>query len=736
MKKSLFLYLAICFPAVLNAEVYDIVPEPLNVTPGKGYYSPEFPLNLSVPGGHDDGITFRIDRQMEDEAYRLSVTRNGIEVVSKDDRGAFYALQTLRQMLPAGYEDGTVSSCRLPAVEIYDKPRFPYRGFMLDVARFFTPKDDVLKIIDCMAMLKLNKLHLHLCDDNGWRLEIKKYPLLHEIGSCRVDRPGEYFSERKSARQGEPVVPGGYYTQDDIREIVAYAAERQIDVIPEIEMPAHSNAALAAYPLLACPVVDKYIGVLPGLCPDHADILFCAGNEEVYSFIEDVLYEVMDLFPSQVIHIGGDEATKTYWKQCPLCQKAIKDNGLKDEEELQGYFMARIAAYLQSKGREVAGWDELAETGVPENAILYGWRGLGQAAVEASRSGHRFVMTPARIAYLIRYQGPQWFEPLTYFGNNRLSDIYNYEPVGDDWTTEMKTLLMGVQASLWTEFCHSVEDVNYLIFPRLAALAEIGWTAPELKDWNRFQGALDDYLAHIERMGIEPARSMFNIQHTVMPDAGKLEVLLECERTDVEIRYTVNGTEPGRKSHLYVKPLSLASGCTIKCATFRNGQMMGKVLTLPVEWNAAIAAEVSGLAGGEVLVNGLRGSLRRSDFEWVALPDDDICGFCLDLGVSKPISYISVGCINDFGMSVHLPASLDVFVSENGDDFVPAGSWKLDESMEFAKGTFVKDIKFGFDAPIVAKYVKFAISGQGTTPRGHCRPNTRPKVYLDEIILR
>lgn len=732
MKRFLFLYLAICLPAALSAADYDIVPEPLKVTPGKGFYSPGFPLDLNSVGSGNDGISFRIDGRMEDEAYHLSVTKGGIEIVSKDGRGAFYALQTLKQMLPAEHTDG----CRLPVVEIYDKPRFPYRGFMLDVARFFTPKDDVLKIIDCMSMLKLNKLHLHLCDDNGWRLEIKKYPLLHEIGSCRVERPGEYFSERKSARQGEPVVPGGYYTQDDIREIVAYAAERQIDVIPEIEMPAHSNAALAAYPLLTCPVVDKYIGVLPGLCPDHADILFCAGNEEVYSFIEDILDEVMELFPSKVIHIGGDEAVKTYWRQCPLCRKAIKENGLKDEEELQGYFMARIADYLHSRGRDVAGWDELAETGIPEDAILYGWRGLGQAAVEAARSGHRFVMTPAKITYLIRYQGPQWFEPLTYFGNNRLTDIYHYEPVGDDWTEEMKALLMGVQASLWTEFCNSVDDVNYLIFPRLAALAEIGWTAPERKDWNRFQGALDNYLERIKASGVMPSYSMFNIQHTVTPEDGRLKVLLECERTDVEIRYTVDGTEPGRKSRLYSGPLTLTSGCTVRCAAFKGGKMMGKVLTLPVEWNAATASEISGLAGAGVLVNGVRGSLRRSDFEWVPLPDTDESTFCLELGAAGPVSCISVGCINDFGMCVHLPRSVELYVGENGDDFVSAGRWKLDETMEFAKGTFINDVKFSFNEPVVAKYVKFVISCQGDTPHNHCRPHTRPKVYLDEIIVR
>lgn len=736
MKRQFLSCLAACLAAVMSAAEYGIVPEPLEVVPGKGFYSLELPLRSVSPGGSVDGITFRIDDGMEDEAYRLSVAKDGITVVSKDGRGAFYALQTLRQMLPAGYGDGFRGSARLPVAEIYDRPRFAYRGLMLDVARFFIPKPEVLRIIDCMAMLKLNKLHLHLCDDNGWRLEIKKYPLLHEVGSCRVERPGEYFSERLPARQGEPVVPGGYYAQDDIREIVAYAAERQIEVIPEIEMPAHSNAALAAYPSLACSVVDKYIGVLPGLCPSHADILFCAGDENVYSFIEDVLDEVMDLFPSKVIHIGGDEAVKTYWKECPLCQKAIKDNGLRDEEELQGHFMARVAKYLRSNGREVAGWDELAETGIPEDAILYGWRGLGQAAVEAAKSGHRFVMTPAKVTYLIRYQGPQWFEPLTYFGNNRLSDIYSYEPVGEDWTDGMKSLLLGVQASLWTEFCDSVEDVEYLLFPRLAALAELGWSDPMRKDWKRFQSSLDRWLVHAGDMGVKSARSMFNIQHTVTPEDGRLKVELECERTDVEIRYTTDGTNPGRKSRRYSGPLWLSESRTVKCATFKGGEMTGKVLTLPVEWTVATAATVKGLSGsGGALVNGVRGSLRKSDFEWVPMPDSET-EFEVELDAPKSVSSVSLGCLNDFGMCVHLPQSAEVLASDDGRDFVRVGGWRIEDDMRFAKGNFKRDIVFNLEVPVRARYLRVRVSAQGVTPRTHCRPGTSPALCFDEIIIR
>ena len=711
-----------------------LVPAPLSLEKKAGSFL--FPVRpgLLPSTAAADGIEFVADTSMKDEAYFLDVSPKRVTVRAKDEKGLFYALQTIRQLLPPGYEDSSAQAYRIPCLKVYDEPRFPYRGFMLDVARFFTPKEDLLKIIDCMSMLKLNKLHLHLCDDNGWRLEIKKYPLLHEIGSRRVERPGEYFSERLNARQGEPTVPGGYYTQDDIREIVAYAAVRQVEVIPEIEMPAHSNAALAAYPLLACPVVDKYIGVLPGLGGNHADIIFCAGNDEVFKFLEGVLDEVMELFPSKIIHLGGDEAWKTHWRECPLCQKRLREENLADEEALQGWFMARMADYVHKHGREVAGWDELTETGIPEDAIVYGWRGMGQAALDAARQGHRVVMTPAKVTYLIRYQGPQWFEPLTYFGNNRLSDIYLYEPLDAYWTPGMAGCLIGVQASLWTEFCSSVADVNYLAFPRLAALAEIGWTRPENKSWERFQASVDEYSCRIRRMGIIPAESMFNIQHTVLPEDGRLKVILECERTDVQIRYTTDGSEPTMKSALYRKPLIFTGDIALRAATFRDGRMAGKVLALPLSWNKATAASL--VEGGDaILLNGVRGSLRRSDSEWYALPSGE-SDIRIDLGKITDIASVTIGSINDFGMSVHLPSKIIVSLSVDGVSFVKAGEWTLPGDEAFAKGTFVRDISIEPEGPVSARFVSIEAFGQGRTPAYHCRPANDSRMYFDEIIVQ
>lgn len=732
--KKFFLTVLAC-TAAFAAMAQDIVPLPLSAERRPGRYVFASRPVLDLKGGSGD-ITFVTDPSMKEEAYRMKVAPEGITVTSRDHKGAFYAMQSLRMMLGPGYEDGSERKYSVPAMEIYDEPRFGYRGFMLDVARYFTPKDELLKLIDCMALLKLNRLHLHLTDDNGWRIEIRRYPLLHEVGSRRVDRTGEYFSERLNARQGEPTVEGGYYTQEDIREIVSYAAERQIEVIPEIDMPAHSNAALAAYPMYACPVVDKYIGVLPGLGGNHADIIYCAGNDKVYEFLEDVLDEVMEIFPSKVIHLGGDEAWKTHWKKCPLCQARMREEGLKDEEDLQGYFMSRMAEYVRSKGREVAGWDDLSNSEIPEDAILYGWQGYGQAAVDAAKLGHRFVMTPARITYLIRYQGPQWFEPRTYFGNNRLYDIYSYEPVKDDWTPDMEDLLLGVQASLWTEFCNSPADVQYLAFPRLAALAEIGWSAGDARDWDGFLPRLDRYVEHIGRLGVESARSMFNIQHAVTPCDGSLQVSLECERTDVQIRYTLDGTVPDRRSGLYRKPFAVSSDVKVMAATFKEGEMCSKVLELPLSWNKATACGISGKGANDVLVNGVRGSLFKSDFEWVEHPADGKNDIVVDLGEECGFSMISVGCINDFGMAAHLPAKVEFSVSRDGRTFEKAGTWTLPEEMAFAKGTFIHDAAITSDGLFRARYVRIKVFGQGMTPAQHCRPDNPARVYLDEVIIR
>lgn len=742
-----------------------IVPCPESITPGKGYFTFSGKTDFTVeneeqaelarsfsglftraagftPGvrvGEKKGkVRFQTDTSMKSEAYRLEITPEHITVKASDGKGFFYALQTIRQLLPASIErtePAGKTEWTVPALTVTDAPRFGYRGLLVDVARFFTPKEDLLRIIDCMGMLKVNKLHLHLCDDNGWRIEIKRYPLLTQVGSRRVERPGKSFPERRNPRQGEPTVEKGFYTQDDIREIVSYAARRQIEVIPEIEMPAHSNAALAAYPLLACPVVDKFIGVLPGLGGTHADIIYCAGNDSVFAFLQNIIDEVVELFPSRYINLGGDEAWKTHWKECPLCQARMQEEGLADEEALQGYFMARMSKYVQDKGREVIGWDELTNTDIPEKAIILGWRGFGQAALKAAEQGHRFIMAPARVMYLIRYQGPQWFEPLTYFGNNTMKDLYHYEPVQKNWTPEVSTLLLGVQACIWTEFCDKTEDVEYLVFPRLAALAEVAWTRPEQKDWKRFLGAMDRYNEHLEEKGIVFARSMYNIQHTVTPADGQLQVKLECERPDVEVRYTTDGSEPGAQSPLYKDKLMLGQAATVKCATFRDGRQMGKTLALPLVWNKATAKPILGNRPGEkILVNGVRGSLKQSDFEWCSWASSDSVAFTVDLEKEEKLHSLSLGCITNYGMAAHKPADIEVWLSKDNKVYHRVAGRQFADKEIFREGTFKEDVKFGLENE-TARYVRVIARGAGACPATHVRPGQEARIYLDEVII-
>lgn len=697
-----------------------------------------FTPQVTINGKRGD-VIFITDNSLKSEAYTLHITRRKIRISAADSKGFFYALQSLRQLLPPQIERTSIVSglqWKVPAMKIKDQPRFEYRGYMLDVSRYFLPKEHVLKVIDCIAMLKINTLHLHLIDDNGWRIEIKKYPLLTEVGAWRVDHTDVLFPDRVNARQGEKATNGGFYTQEDIKEIVAYASQRQIEVIPEIEMPAHSLSALASYPELACPVVDKYIGVVPGMGIGVGDIIYCAGNEKTFDFLEDVIDEVVELFPSKYLHLGGDEARKTYWEVCPLCRARMEAEHLEHVEDLQGYFMGRMSKYAQSKGKIVMGWDELTNSKLPENAVIFGWQGNGQAACKAAALGHKFVMTPARHLYLIRYQGPQWFEPNTYFGNITLKDVYDYEPVQKDWKPEYTDLLMGVQGSLWTEFCNKPVDIEYLTFPRIAALAEIAWIPKDTKEWGGFIKSLDNYVEHIEAKGVTVAKSMFNIQHTITSERGVLKVQLECIRPDMSIRYTLDGSEPANTSTLYTSPITLSTDVTIKCNTFANGERQGKTLILPLHWNKATTKNVSpSNLNTFLLTNGLRGSLKHTDFEWVNFGSNQPSSFTIDLSCKTDFKTIIIGILTNNGMGIHKPASITISISNDNTDYTVINKRMFTEKEIFTLGNYVDDVTFDLQ-PLSARYIKIAMEGPGTCPIYHVRKGQESRISIDEIIVK
>ena len=751
----------------LTSPPISIVPRPVQVVPGEGNFtfsartlfsvenheqavivrnfinllkrSSGITPQLAIGSSEKSHVCFTTDSSLKSEAYQLAVTPEQIQIKASDIKGFFYALQTIRLLLPSAVEGNRqVENIQwsIPAVTIQDEPRFGYRALMLDAARFFIPKENVLRIIDCMGMLKINTLHFHLTDDNGWRLEIKKYPRLTEVGAWRVNRMDVPFYFRRNAEPGEPTPIGGFYTQEDIKEMVSYAADRQIEIIPEIDMPAHSNAALAAYPQLACPVVDSYIGVIPGLGGSNSGVIYCAGNDSAFTFLQDVLDEVMAIFPSRYIHLGGDEAQKGYWKKCPLCQERMKKEHLANEEDLQGYFMKRMSDYVRIKGREVIGWDELTNSSfLPEGVIIQGWRGFGAAALKAAEKGHQFIMTPARIMYLIRYQGPQWFEPQTYFGNNTLKDVYDYEPVQADWKPEYASLLMGVQASMWTEFCNKPEDVDYLVFPRLAALAEVAWTQPAHKDWTSFLKGLDAYNEHLTAKGIVYARSMYNIQHTVTPNDGIREVELECIRPDMEIHYTTDGSEPTATSPLYERKVPVKETLTLKSATFAQGRQMGKTLILPVRWNLATAKPVLGINPAEkLLTNGIRGSLKYSDFEWCSWTNNDSVSFTIDLLKPEVLNTLTLGCITNNGMAIHKPASVKVEVSDDNSNFREAAMQSFTPEEIFREGNFIENLPLKLGGT-QGRYVRVSAKGPGVCPASHVRSGQASRIFFDEVML-
>ena len=697
-----------------------------------------FTPNINTEISHaSTAIVFSTDTTLAAESYKLDITSSTISIKAADNPGFFYAVQSIRQLLPPAIESKEMVNniqWSIPNLTIQDSPRFPYRGLLLDVSRYFIPKENVIKLIDYMAMLKLNRLHLHLTDGNGWRLEIKKYPRLTEVGAWRVARDTD-FSQRKNAKPGEPTPVGGFYTQEDMKEIIAYACTRQVEIIPEIEMPAHTNASLAAYPELACPVVKDSISVIPGMGAHASEIVYCAGNEKVFSFLEDVIDEVADLFPSHYIHLGGDEASKVNWAKCPLCRARMKAEGITDIEDLQGYFMNRMADYVKSKGKQVIGWDELTNSKIPDGAIIQGWQGLGTAGYKAGLQGHQFIMTPARILYLIRYQGPQWFEPRTYFGNNTLKDVYTYEPIQPDWEPQAAANLIGIQGCLWTEFCNSPEDVEYLIFPRLAAVAEIAWSGKDAKDWPGFLKRLDALTRHYDYLGVNYARSMFNLDHLVTGNNDTLHVALTCIRPDMEIRYTTDGSEPQATSPLYRDSLVITNDVTIKAATFANGKQKGKTLTLPLHWNKATARPI--LDGNDQtyrLTNGLRGSDKQSDFEWCGWYGKD-ASFTIDLGKTESFNRVTIGCIINYGMGAQLPKQITISASNDNKIFTQISEKHFTPEEIFREGIHIEDLLFDTTGA-TGRYLRIDLKNPGKCPEDHTRPGQDTWMYIDEVIIQ
>ena len=447
---------------------------------------------------------------LNSEAYILEINPSKILIKASTDQGAFYAVQTLRQLLPPEFENGTFSNSKvsIPSIIIEDEPQYKYRGMHLDVGRHMYTTTFIKKYIDALAMLKMNTFHWHLTEDQGWRIEIKKYPKLQEIAAYRNETIIGHNRDQPQQFDGKKY--GGYYTQDEIKDIVEYAKKRHVTIIPEIELPGHSQAAITAYPELGCTGEQIEVATKWGVFEE----IYCS-KDSTFEFLEDVLDEVIELFPSEYIHIGGDEAPKARWEKCENCQNRIKEEGLKDEHELQSYFISRIEKYLNSKGRQIIGWDEILEGGLAPNATVMSWRGIS-GAIEAAKQNHDVIMTPTSHCYFDYYQSENENEPLAIGGFLPLKKVYTFNPIPEELTTEQAKHVLGVQGNVWTEYMPTIKSVEYMLFPRVFAMSELNWSKPNQKNYDDFALRVKYFHKRLDALNINYANHFIENDENVI----------------------------------------------------------------------------------------------------------------------------------------------------------------------------------------------------------------------------
>ncbi len=542
-------------------------------------------FNLKKMDGSGKGINLIIldekDKYLGNEGYKLKIAPKNINVVANEANGIFYGVQTLLQMLPPQIKSKTLQEniqWNIPCAEIKDKPRFVWRGLMLDVSRHFFTKEEVKEYIDQLAEYKMNVFHWHLTDDQGWRIEIKSLPKLTEKGAWRAERVGDWW-QREPQQEGEATTYGGFYTHDDIKEVVEYAKERFVEIVPEIDVPGHSLSTIAAYPEISCTHKVKDINVGNKFYTIDENSI-CVGNEQTFEYLDKIFTEIAALFPSEYIHVGGDECYKGFWEKCPKCQKRMQDENLQNTKELQSYFIKRMEKMLLSKNKKLIGWDEILEGGLASNATVMSWRGM-KNGIKAAKMGHKVIMTPTTHCYLDLYQGEPSVEPSTY-NMCRLSNSYNFEPVPDSINPE---LILGGQGHLWSEAVPNFWHAQYMTWPRGWALAEVFWSSKEDKNWTNFTKRVETHFERADFGKINYARSMYNaIVTPLKEDGSELKIKLETEIDELDIYYTFDNTNPYYLSSKYESPLSIPKGATrIKIITYKNDQPVGKFISLRID---------------------------------------------------------------------------------------------------------------------------------------------------------
>jgi hexosaminidase len=677
---------------------------------------------------NNPALVFKLEETIPNkEAYTLSIQADGIVVTAATSQGLFYATQTLKQLLAV---DETGKNWYYPAVEISDQPRFSYRGMHLDVARHFHPVETVKKMIEQLAYHKMNTFHWHLTDDQGWRIEIKQYPKLTEIGGFREGTLIGHYNDQPQQFDGKRY--GGFYTQDEIRDVVQYAAERFVEIVPEIELPGHAQAAIAAYPELGCEEGTYEVWQKWGV----SDNVFCP-TEETFTFLENVFDEVITLFPGKYIHIGGDECPKVKWKESTFCQQLMQEEGLKDELELQSYFIQRIETYLNAKGKQIIGWDEILEGGLAPNATIMSWRGI-EGGIEAAKAGHDVVMTPTAYCYLDYYQSDHPDEPLAIGGLIPLEKIYHYEPIPEELNADEAKYILGAQVNLWTEYIPTQEKLEYMTFPRLSALAEVVWSKKD-RDFEHFITRLLPHLGRLEAMGIQPANHLYEIEAKITAANGQVDINLSTLAKDAAIYYTVDGSEASSSSLLYQAPVSITSSAQLKANAFLNGGKKGRGWEQKVVIHLAAGRSISLAApphpkyssgGVQAVVNGINGSDERyGDAEWLGFDGEDFDAV-IDLGKAIPVSEIDFRFFKGEGQWIYLPREVTVAISDDGENYREVG--KLGQVTGDKK---VVTPKLTFESQS-ARYLKIKAQNYGLIPEGQQGAGNKAWLFVDEISVK
>lgn len=680
-----------------------------------------------------DAFIFQLDPTIaHEEGYSLIVTPYEVTVKAKSGAGAFYAIQTLRQLMPTEAEAGKTSSLSIPCVEITDQPRYAHRGMMLDVGRHFFGVNDVKKYIDLMALHKMNRFHWHLTEDQGWRLEIKKYPKLQTVAACRKETLVGHYNDTPQKYDGKQYC--GFYTQDEAREIVRYAAERFITVIPEIEMPGHALAAIAAYPELGCTGQPAEVGTKWGVY----DNVFCP-NEATFTFLENVLTEVMDIFPSEYIHVGGDECPKTAWENSKFCSDLMAEKKIKDVHALQSYFIQRMEKFLNAKGRRIIGWDEILEGGLAENATVMSWRGT-EGGIAAAKQGHDVIMTPTDFCYLDYYQSQDPNEPLAIGGYLPLDKVYSYNPDPTDLTPEQQKHILGLQANLWTEYIADIAKLEYMAYPRACAIAEIGWSPQANRNYDNFVARLGGHIKRLNAMGVNAGNKLYDVKTNVMAgDGNGISVSLSPKTDGIKIRYSLDGNDISPSSALYEQPIKIEKDCIFRAQSFENDRAVGAGAELRFRLHKAagktitltnMPAEKYSGNGPSSLINGVFGPTDRyGGTEWLGFEGKNFSAL-IDLGTATDLTYVNVRFFNGPGQWVYLPKLLEVTYSNDGKQFQSLGTMN-----SFVAGdSKVMDVQFPLSGT-KARYLRINALNYGIIPEGQQGAGHPAWLFVDEVVI-